>query len=160
MIEEKRKEILERLEKAGLLFESIHLSGIYKEIVVHEVTGHSARLIGQLSIEIGTDDSLSEDVKDALFALYIPLTACSQGDVPDCGKEQGYQNFFDMKDSDIETWTRTARKLNPQIFNLLDLQEAALSKYLTAEELAKKKPKPTTNTNGKKPKRKRSPKSS
>ena len=129
-----RKELLERLKKSGLLYESISLSG--REIIVHEATGHTSRKIGAMSVELEGNADISNETKNALFTLYIPLVACSAGDVP-----EGHEEFFWMKNDDIETWLVAARKLNPKLFTLLDIQEERLGQLLTEEELAKKKPK-------------------
>lgn len=137
MQDQVKTDILDRLNKAGLLFETINLSGVYKEVIVHEATGHTSRKIGQMAVEFESDASIDEATKNAIFTLYIPLLACSEGDLP-----KSPSDFFDMKEADIEKWTVTARKLNPQIFGLLDIQEKRLKAFLSDEEKAKKKPKP------------------
>lgn len=132
-----KQELLDRLKTSGLLFEVLNLSG--KEIIVHEATGHTSRRIGVLSHEIESSTDVSESVKNSLFTLYIPLVACSEGDVP-----SNPDDFFWMKNEDIEEWLRVARKINPKIFALLDLQEKQIEAImLTEAQLAKKKRKRT-----------------
>ena len=132
MLKKEKQELLERLNQSGLLYEELTLSG--REIIIHEATGHSARKIGEMSIAIEGDKGISEDVKNALFTLFIPLSACSAGDLP-----QTSEDFFWMKNDDIEEWTKKARAMNPQFFALLDLQEKRLNQYLSESELSKKK---------------------
>jgi len=120
------KEILfERLKKSGLFHKTLSLSG--REIVIHETTGHSSRKRGALAMQIEQDESLSEDVKNSLATLYVPLMSCSEGDVP-----ESYDDFFWMKDADIETWVREARQINPPIFALLDAQEERLKIFMSS----------------------------
>lgn len=141
-----KKELLERLTANGLLYEELNLSG--REIIIHEVTGHSSRKIGMISMQIEHDTKLDENLKNALFTLYVPLVACSEGDLP-----ESYDSFFWMKDSDIEIWTKHARLMNPKIFLLLDEQEKRLESYISEierkkkadQEIEKKKKKRTTS---------------
>lgn len=136
-----KQEILERLEAHGLLYKVLGLSG--REIVIFESTGHSSRKIGALQAAIEMDTELDEGMKDALSTLYVPLMACSEGDVP-----ENYDAFFWMKDGDIEEWTREMRAINPKIFALLDEQEKKLSLFLhplSQKELEEKKTTLTTS---------------
>lgn len=132
MKEAAKKSLLEKLESNHLLYKVFDFSG--RIIIVHEATGHSSRKFGELSIKTEQDESLAEETKTALFSLYIPLMSCSEGDLP-----QTPDDFFWMKNEDIETWTREARTMNPQLFGLLDLQEKRLDQFLSDSDRAKKK---------------------
>jgi hypothetical protein len=127
-----KKALLERLEGNGLLYKILPLSR--REIIVHEATGHTARKMGELSMEIESDKSLNEAQKDALFSLYIPLMSCSAGDLP-----KDYDDFLWMKNEDIEEWTKQAREMNPNLFSILDFHEKHLQTYLSEQEIQKKK---------------------
>jgi hypothetical protein len=129
-----KKALLERLESHGILCTDLSLSG--KSIIVHEATGHTSRKFGELTFQIEQDVSIDENTKNALYSLYIPLVSCSDGDIP-----KTPDDFLWMKNADIETWTKEARKMNPQLFGLLDMQEKRLDKFLSEQELSKKKPK-------------------
>jgi hypothetical protein len=127
-----KKALLEKLEANHLIYKELSFSG--RTIIIHETTGHSSRRLGAMSVQLEQDTSVGEDEKNALFTLYIPLMVCSAGDLP-----QSYDDFFWMKNSDIEEWTQAARKMNPQLFSLLDFQEKRLDKYMSDQELSKKK---------------------
>ena len=118
-----KKELLEKLEAHGLFYKVLNLSG--REIIIFESTGHSSRRIGAMIAEIETDASLDEGAKNALATLYVPLMACSMCDVP-----VSYDDFFWMKNEDIEEWTREMRAVNSKIFALLDEQEKRLNLFL------------------------------
>lgn len=129
-----KKDALERLERAGLQYSVINLSGAYQEIIVHEATGNTHRMMAEMVAEVDTDVSISHNTKMAVISLYIPTIACSKGDMP-----KTYEEFFDMKNSDIDTWVTTARKRNPQLFGLLDEQEKVLNKFLSEDAIEEKK---------------------
>lgn len=135
----KKEELLERLNANHLHYEVLDLSG--REIIVHEATGHTSRKIGEKSYEVESDPAISESVKNTLFTLLIPLTACSEGDIP-----KDTDEFFWMKDADIESWTRCARKINPQLFLLLDDQEKRLEQFLATPATKEKKSRKRTTS--------------
>lgn len=136
-----KKALLEKLTAHGLIHEVLDLSG--REIVIFESTGHSSRKIGAMIVDIETDATLDESAKNALATLYVPLMACSEGDVP-----ENYDSFFWMKNEDIELWTSRMRAMNPKIFALLDEQEKMLTHFLhsiSEEEREEKKKTPITS---------------
>ncbi len=136
-----KKALLEKLTAHGLFHEVLDLSG--REIVIFESTGHSSRKIGAMQAAIEIDTELDEGMKDALSTLYVPLMACSEGDVP-----ESYDAFLWMKNEDIELWTSRMRALNPKIFVLLDEQERKLNLFLhpiSEEKREEKKKTPITS---------------
>ncbi len=130
-----KKAILEKLKSHSILYRDLSFSG--RNIIVHETTGHDSRKFGELTVQIEQDAGIDKDTKNVLFTLYIPLVSCSDGDIP-----QTPDDFLWMKNEDIEAWTKEARKMSPRLFGLLDVQEERLDKYLSEQELSKKKPKP------------------
>lgn len=134
MTDPEKKDLLEKFKSHGILYKDLSLSR--RNIIIQEATGHTSRKYGELTVMIEQDAGIDPNTKNALYTLYVPLVACSAGDVPQTPDE-----FLWMKNEDIETWTREARRLNPQLFGLLDAQESQLDDLLSEQELSKKKPK-------------------
>jgi hypothetical protein len=125
-----KKALLEKLESFGLQYKALSLTK--REIVVHESNGHTAAHLNELFSRYIADETLTPQKKNGLLTVYAPLAACSAGDVPN------EDDFYWMKDADVETWVREARALNPHLFARLSEQEQLLSE-MSEEELAKKK---------------------
>lgn len=122
-------------ESNGLLSETIKLSG--RAITVSEATYMMGMKRGTLIAEADVFEPDDDDAKDValsinvLKSVYAPLAACSSGDVPTPNE------FFKMREADIEEWTRVARKLNSHWFKWLDEVEKMLDE--DAASASKKK---------------------
>ena len=79
----------------------------------------------------------------ALERLYVPLAACSFGDVPTA------EEFLALPDADIDIWINEARQVNPEYFEWLDAAEKIVEK-LNEEQLKKKEEKPRKSARGSK----------
>jgi len=116
----------------GLKTKKLDLSG--RKITVSEATYMMGIQRGLAITEIMENPAEDDIAQNVLLNIYVNLKACSAGDVP------GPDDFFKMRESDVETWIKEARALNPSWFYFLDRAEKAL--VPAGEELKKKVTKP------------------
>lgn len=113
----------------GLKTKKLNLSG--RKITVSEATymmGIQRGMAITETMENPRDDNISQNV---LLNIYVNLKACSSGDIPDP------DGFFKMRETDVETWIREARTLNPDWFAFLNRAEKALN--VSDEDIKKKR---------------------
>jgi len=125
--------------KSNLKTETLDLSG--RKIVVSEATYlmgiERGRIIGDMTIKAQetapVDENSSASIKGSLMVnIYSGLIACSTGDLPN------EKEFIDgMRESDIEDWIASAKRLNPRWFSWMDDLLDAVSE--ADKKLARKK---------------------
>ena len=110
-----------------------------RKMLIMESCGLLSFRRGNLKAEVSMRPADSSSF--ALEKLYVPLAACSFGDVPTADE------FLALPDADIDIWINDARQINPQYFEWLDAAQKSVEK-LNEETLKKKEKKPRKSASG------------
>lgn len=103
-----------------------------RTILIMESCGLLSFRFGSLNSQIRLRDA--DEMSNALEKLYVPLAACSFGDVPTADE------FMALPPQDIAIWTQEARVINPEYFEWLSAAEKVVE-ALNEESLKKKEKK-------------------
>jgi hypothetical protein len=119
--------------RAVLKTETLDLSG--RKIVVSEATYlmgiERGRIIGDMTIASARQEDGASAKNSVLVNVYSGVAACSSGDLPT------QDEFILMRESDVEDWIASAKRLNPRWFSWMDDLDEALSE--AEKKLAVKK---------------------
>jgi hypothetical protein len=110
-----------------------------RKLLIMESCGLLSFRRGNLKAEVGLRPADSSSF--ALEKLYVPLAACSFGDVPTADE------FLALPDADIDIWINEARQINPQYFEWLDAAQKVIAE-LNEDRLKKKEKKPQKSVSG------------
>jgi hypothetical protein len=110
-----------------------------RKLLIMESCGLLSFRFGAINADLRLREK--DGMTQALEKVYVPLAACSFGDVPTADE------FLAMPSSDISVWTSEAREINPSFFEWLNAAEKIVEK-LNEEDLKKKEKKPRKSAPG------------